>query len=60
VLVAWNIGLIAQWSLPPRPIKDGLVWDGMVGRQIGVARTVVETLPTLFFDRCKLVENGRC
>ncbi len=60
LLIAWNIGLIAQWSLPPRPIKDGLVWNGMLERQVGVVRTVAQTLPALFFDRCKFVENGRC
>jgi hypothetical protein len=60
LLVAWNFGLIAQWSLPPRPIRDGLVWDGMLQRQIAVPREALSKLPTLLFDRCKLVENGRC
>ncbi len=60
LLVAWNFGLIAQWSLPPRPIRDGLVWDGMLQRQIAVPAEALAKLPTLLFDRCKLVENGRC
>ncbi len=49
LLIAWNIGLIAQWSIPPRPIKDGLVWNGMLQRQFGVARTVAETLTDALF-----------
>ena len=60
LLIAWNFGLIAQWSLPPRPIKDGLVWEGMVERQLAIPRLAVNKLPTLLFDRCQMVENGQC
>ena len=60
LLIGWNFGLIAQWSLPPRPIKDGLVWNGMVERQLEIPRLAATKLPTLLFDRCKLVENGQC
>ena len=60
LLIAWNFGLIAQWSLPPRPIRDGLVWNGMLERQIAVVETARRKLPELLFQRCKLVENGRC
>ena len=60
LLVAWNFGLIAQWSLPPRTIRDGLVWEGMLERQMAVPAEALSKLPMLLFDRCKLVENGRC
>lgn len=60
LLVAWNFGLIAQWSLPPRPIHEGLVWDGMLQRQLAVPRAALDKLPQLLFERCKLVENGNC
>lgn len=60
LLVAWNLGLILQWSLPPRPIRDGLVWDGMLGRQSQVVTTTVGRLDQLLFRRCELVKNGGC
>jgi hypothetical protein len=59
-LIVWNVGLIAQWALPPRPIREGLIWEGMLERQVGVIQSAVERLPTLLFERCKFVENGRC
>ena len=60
LLIAWNFGLIVQWSLPPRPIRDGLVWQGMLERQFEVPRDALRQLPDLLFDRCQFVENGRC
>lgn len=60
LLVAWNFGLIAQWSLPPRPIRAGLVWKGMLQRQLALPSEALEKLPQLLFERCKLVENGSC
>jgi hypothetical protein len=58
LLIAWNFGLIAQWSLPPRPIKNGLVWEGMLQRQFAIGQTAARQLPTLLLNRCELVENG--
>lgn len=60
LLIAWNFGLIMQWSLPPRPIRDGLAWEGMLTRQVEVAGKTVRQLPTLLNQPCKYVENGRC
>lgn len=60
LLIVWNFGLIAQWSLPPRPIKDGLVWNGMLQRQLAIPQTATSKLWTLIFERCKLVQNGGC
>jgi hypothetical protein len=59
-LIAWNFGLIAQWSLPPRSIREGLVWEGMLERQAHVVSMAPTRLRTLFFERCQLVENGGC
>lgn len=60
LLIAWNFGLILQWSLPPRPIRDGLVWDGMLTRQFAAPARAVRSLDTLLFRRCELVKNGGC
>ena len=60
LLIAWNFGLIAQWSLPPRTIREGLVWNGMLRRQAEIMEVVPEKLNTYLFERCKLVENGAC
>ncbi len=60
LLIAWNFGLIAQWSLPPRTIKEGLVWEGMLERQLAVPAEALEKLPALLFERCRFVENGSC
>jgi hypothetical protein len=60
LLIAWNVGLLAQWSLPPRPIRDGLVWEGMLTRQLAIPVEGWQKLPSLLFERCKYVENDAC
>jgi hypothetical protein len=60
LLIGWNFGLIAQWALPPRPIKNGLVWNGMLARQIGIVQRVIAEGDTLLFKPCKFVDNGGC
>ncbi len=60
LLVAWNLGLIVQWSLPPRPIQKGLVWQGMLSRQAEVPVQVAGKFNDLLFHRCRLVQNGNC
>jgi hypothetical protein len=61
LLVYWNVGLIAQWTLIRTAIRDELVWDGMLRYQfVEVPRQVVGKVWTLLFDRCKLVTNQSC
>ncbi|GAC1643634.1 MAG: glycosyltransferase family 39 protein [Herpetosiphon sp.] len=59
-LVVWNLLLIGQWSLPPRAIKEGLVWNGMLERQGSTAQLMLTHAEELLLHRCKLVENGGC
>ncbi len=61
-LVAWNIGLIAQFTfIRPGVIRRELVWDDMLYYQfVEVPRQVFEKLWTLLFDRCRLMTNQTC
>ncbi|MCS6880810.1 MAG: glycosyltransferase family 39 protein [Oscillochloridaceae bacterium] len=61
-LVAWNIGLIAQFTfIRPEVIRRELVWNDMLYYQlVEVPRQVVEKLWTLLFDRCRLMTNQTC
>jgi hypothetical protein len=59
VLVYWNVGLIAQWTVVrPAEARPGLVWHNMLYYQfVEVPRQVVGRLFQIFFDRCALVRN---
>jgi hypothetical protein len=61
-LVAWNIGLIAQFTfIRPGVIRRELVWDDMLYYQfVEVPRQVFAKLWTLLFDRCRLMTNQTC
>lgn len=58
VLVYWNVGLIAQWTVVRPEMRKGLIWEGMLRYQfVDVPRQVIEKAYVLMFDRCRLVRN---
>jgi len=57
LLIVWNIGLIAQWTATYTELRRGLVWDGMLTRQLSVPVDIGTKLGEILFDRCALVEN---
>lgn len=62
LLVAWNVGLIAQFTfVRPAVIRRELVWDDMLYYQfVETPRQVFGKLWTLIFDRCRLLTNQTC
>jgi hypothetical protein len=60
LLIVWNVGLIAQWTVTNKELRRGLVWDGMLRNQLAVPGQAGEKIGQLLFNRCALVENGRC
>lgn len=62
LLVAWNVGLIAQFTfVRPAVIRRELVWEDMLYYQfVEVPGQVLNKLWTLIFDRCKLLTNQTC
>jgi hypothetical protein len=61
LLVAWNVGLIAQWTLIRPELRKGLIWDGMLRYQlIEVPSQIGGRLWDVLFDRCRLTTNPGC
>ncbi len=60
LLIVWNVGLIAQWTVTNKELRRGLVWDGMLRNQVAVPAQVSQKIGQLLFNRCALVENGTC
>lgn len=61
LLIYWNVGLIAQWTLLRTAIRNDLIWADMLRWQfVEVPRQVVDKLWALLFDRCRLVTNQSC
>ncbi|HEX6290856.1 MAG TPA: hypothetical protein VFZ66_16850, partial [Herpetosiphonaceae bacterium] len=60
LLIVWNVGLIAQWTVTNKELRRGLVWDGMLRNQLAVPGQAGEKIGQLLFNRCALVENGSC
>jgi hypothetical protein len=59
LLIGWNIGLIANWTvLHPKEIRPGLVWPDLWRWQLEAPLRVLEKAGDLLFNRCGLVENG--
>lgn len=57
-LIAWNIGLIANWTfLHPAEVRPGLPWPEIIAWQFEAPLQVLQKLGQLLFDRCSLVEN---
>lgn len=61
LLVYWNVGLIAQWTLIRPALRDELIWGDMLRYQfVEVPGQVFGKLRALLFDRCRLVTNQTC
>jgi len=61
LLVYWNLGLIAQWTLIRPAVRRELIWDGMLYYQfVEVPGQLVGRIWTLLFDRCRLMTNQTC
>ncbi|HMQ31988.1 MAG TPA: glycosyltransferase family 39 protein [Chloroflexaceae bacterium] len=61
LLIYWNVGLIAQWTVLRTAIRDELIWGDMLRWQlVEVPGQVAGRLWTLVFDRCRLVTNQSC
>lgn len=58
VLIAWNFGLVANWTVLQPDLRKGLVWPDVWRWQLEVPVRLVNTLRALLFDRCSLMENG--
>lgn len=57
LLILWNLGLIAQWTVTYPELRRGLVWNGMLRRQLDVPATVIEKGSALLWDRARFYEN---
>jgi hypothetical protein len=61
VLIYWNVGLIAQWTLIRTEMRKGLLWNGMLHYQfVEVPQRVVSLFNDLLFNRCRLYKNQTC
>jgi hypothetical protein len=61
LLIAWNVGLIAQWTIVRPQIRDGLIWEGMLHAQlVEVPAAVAGKIDDVLFDRCRLANNDTC
>jgi len=59
-LIAWNIGLIFNWTVGHTELRRGLDWNHLIAWQLEVPLQASEKLSTLLFDRCKLYQNQGC
>lgn len=61
LLVAWNVGLVAQWAVVRPEMRTGLIWEDMLYYQVvETPRQVWDKLTALLFDRCRLMQNQTC
>ncbi len=62
LLVAWNIGLIFQWTVlgkENRELRRGLVWETMLQHQLALPQEAARLVPRLLFDRDEFYGNNR-
>ncbi len=57
LFVAWNVGLIAQWTLIRPDLRKGLIWDDMLVYQLRAPLDVLGRLGDILFNRCGLTVN---
>jgi len=60
LLVTWNVGLIYQWAVlgaSDRTLRAGLVWDGMLERQVGLPARLGGDVWRLLWDRASFFQN---
>ncbi|WP_371879074.1 hypothetical protein [Candidatus Chloroploca mongolica] len=61
LLIYWNVGLIAQWTIIRPALRRELIWSDMLYYQfVEVPRQIVDRLGALLFDRCRLTTNQTC
>ncbi|NJN16696.1 MAG: hypothetical protein HC822_10690 [Oscillochloris sp.] len=61
LLIYWNAGLIAQWTLLRTAIREELIWGDMLYWQfVEVPRQIIDKIGALIFDRCRLMTNQNC
>lgn len=61
LLVFWNVGLIAQWTIVRPEMRKGLIWEQMLYYQVvEVPQRVVSLFSDLLFNRCRLYKNQTC
>ncbi|ACL26218.1 glycosyltransferase family 39 protein [Chloroflexus aggregans] len=57
IFVAWNVGLIAQWTFLRTELRKGLIWEGMLYYQLQVPLQILLRLSDILFNRCRLIIN---
>jgi len=57
LFVAWNVGLIAQWTFVRTELRRGLIWDDMLWYQLQVPLQILSRLGDILFNRCRLTTN---
>lgn len=61
LLIAWNFGLIYQWAVlgsRDRAYREGLVWNGMLQRQLSMPIAAAQKLDQLLFNRGTFYDSG--
>jgi hypothetical protein len=62
LLVAWNIGLVFQWTVlgnRDRELRRGLVWETMLQHQLALPVEASRELPRLLFERSQFYDNDQ-
>lgn len=61
-LIAWNSGLILNWTVfnTITNLREGMRWPQLWRWQAEVPGRLLSTINDVLFNRCKLMENGRC
>ena len=54
LLIYWNAGLIAQWTVVRTPLRQGLIWDAMLRYQF------IEVPSQIFSKLSSILGGGRC
>jgi hypothetical protein len=60
LLLGWNAGLIANWTVLHKEIRPGLIWPELWTWQIEAPGQALAKAGDLLFHRCGFVQNGRC
>jgi hypothetical protein len=61
MLIYWNGGLVAQWTVVRPDLREGLIWNKMLYYQfVEVPVQVSSKLSDLLFHRCRLYRNKTC
>ncbi len=62
LLVAWNIGLVFQWTVlgnQERELRRGLVWETMLQHQLALPVEASRELPRLLFERSQFYNDDQ-